>query len=156
MAVTKTWRCVNTFFTSLSRTYETIRHAASNNLGGRRWRFLWGCIKFKPQFHFLPAWPFVYGTPQSFLQHLSVSGYQAVSGGNQQVDQSAWSVPAVQGIGRQVPHGSQVRRPPSYRALPQLQGKDVRRWCHCNPLCSKCSRSAKTVVFHPANMTRFM
>lgn len=46
---------------------------------------------------------------QSFLTTaVCVSGYQAVSGGNQQVDQSAWSVSAVQGIGRQVPHGSQV------------------------------------------------
>lgn len=46
---------------------------------------------------------------QSFLTtSVCVSGYQAVSGGNQQVDQSAWSVSAVQGIGRQVPHGSQV------------------------------------------------
>lgn len=39
---------------------------------------------------------------------VSVSGYEAVSGGNQHVDQSAWSVTTVQGIGRQVPHGSQV------------------------------------------------
>lgn len=39
---------------------------------------------------------------------LSVSGYQAVSGGNQQVDQSAWGFAAVQGAGCQVSDGTQV------------------------------------------------
>lgn len=53
----------------------------------------------------------------------SVSGHKAVFGGNQQVDQSAWSLSSVQGSGRQVPYGSQVRRAPSHRAFPQLQGK---------------------------------
>lgn len=39
---------------------------------------------------------------------LSVSGYQAVSGGDQQVDQSARGFTAVQGAGRQVSDGTQV------------------------------------------------
>lgn len=48
------------------------------------------------------------GIPAFLTTSLSVSGYQAVSGGNQQVDQSAWGLTAVQGVGRQVSHGTQV------------------------------------------------
>lgn len=88
-----------------------------------RWHVLWRCIKFKAQFHFLPFRPHDDGSTKFVTTSLSVSGYQAVSGGNHQVDQSAWSVTVVQGIGRQVPHGPQVWRPPSYWAIPQLQGK---------------------------------
>lgn len=72
-------------------------------------------------------WPFDYERTKFVTTSVSVSGYQAVSGGNQQVDQSAWSVTAVPGIGRQVPHGSQVWCPPSHRAVPQLQGKERER-----------------------------
>lgn len=68
-------------------------------------------------------WPFNYSRTKLMVTHVSVSGYEAVSGGNQHVDQSAWSVATVQGIGSQVPHGSQVWRPPSHWAIPQLQGK---------------------------------
>lgn len=61
------------------------------------------------QFHFLPCLTLQMGELK-LTDVLSVSfpGHQAVSRGNQQVDQSAWSVSVVQGTGRQVSHGSQV------------------------------------------------
>lgn len=68
-----------------------------------------------------------------------IAGYQAVPGGDHQVDQSAWSVSTVQGAGRQVPHGSQVWRDPSHRALPQLQGK--RREANVLRLTHHCASS---------------
>lgn len=42
------------------------------------------------------------------LPAVCVAGHQAVPGRDHEVDQSAWSVSAVQGAGRQVPHGTQV------------------------------------------------
>lgn len=66
-------------------------------------------IKFKAQFHFLPDLKLTLWEYKIYVTAIwSVSGYQAVSGGNQQVDQSAWSVTIVLGAGRQVPHGPQV------------------------------------------------
>lgn len=70
----------------------------------------------------VPLDPWIVGALCSWRHVSSVSGDQAVSGGNQQVDQSARGLAAVQGTGRQVPHGSKVRRPPSHRVVPQLQG----------------------------------
>lgn len=49
------------------------------------------------------------------------------------MDQSARGFTAVQGAGRQVPDGAQVRRPPSHRALPQLQGKKRAGSCDLPP-----------------------